>query len=72
MTFNAYELKNPGPLKRIRLAECDTKGCTNFLGPFRPGNDQRELVEAAGWRYQSTHPMDTCTDCLTKEHGDPK
>lgn len=68
MTFHAYALPDGAPQRQVWFATCDV--ChAKHLGPFpnAPRVDQRSTAEAAGWRYQRPHPMDTCPSCLSTD-----
>lgn len=70
MTLMSFTLPEDAPQKLVWFAQCDV--CkTTTAGPF--GNTVNQKVgvgvamRSAGWRYQSTTPLDTCPACLTKK-----
>lgn len=67
MTFLSYKLPKGAPFEFVWFPTCDRCGLTLDPVPHVDGRHgrMRAAVEAAGWRYQREHPLDTCAACLT-------
>lgn len=66
--FLSYRLPSDAPQPLVWYVVCDGKNCSSFIGPLADdrGNDQRQIVESAGWSYSAEHPFDLCEKCRVK------
>lgn len=69
MTFLSYKLPKGAPFEFIWFPTCDR--CGALLDPVPHVIDRqarmKAMAQAAGWRYQREHPLDTCASCLVLE-----
>ena len=63
--FLSYDLTKGAPHKRVWYCVCDSGDCDRFLGPFSTWQkqDQRRVVEDAGWTYGTQSYEDLCEEC---------